>query len=75
MPNYSYECLDCNNIFERRLTIEDMKKGGIICSKCGNSNTKRLFNGFSFCGSTSSYENNSNSCSVCHGGNCSTCKH
>jgi len=75
MPNYSYECQDCQNIFEIRVSIKDMEKREFTCNKCGSSNTRRLFNGFSYCGNSSSYKGNAGGCSSCHGGNCSACKH
>jgi len=74
MPNYSYECLDCKKVFERKLTINEMEKAEIACSKCGSSRIRRLFNGFRFCGKVNSSGINSNGCSSCLGGNCSTCK-
>ena len=49
MPNYNYECQDCNNIFEVTASISEMEKGGFACTKCGSKKTKRLFDGFGLC--------------------------
>lgn len=49
MPNYNYECQDCNNIFEITVSIKEMEKGEFPCSKCGSKKTKRLFDGFGYC--------------------------
>ena len=54
MPNYNYECQNCNNIFEVTASISEMEKGEFTCTKCGSKKTKRLFDGFGFCGSDSS---------------------
>lgn len=48
MPNYSYECQDCNCIFEVMASIKDMEKRDFPCQKCGSKNTKRLFDGFGY---------------------------
>jgi len=49
MPNYNYECQDCQQVFEVMASIKDMEKGDFPCPKCGSQKTKRLFDGFGFC--------------------------
>ncbi len=49
MPNYNYECQDCNNIFEISVSIKEMEQGDFPCNKCGSKKTKRLFDGFGYC--------------------------
>ena len=50
MPNYSYQCQDCQKVFEVTASIKDMEKGSFPCPKCNSKNTKRLFDGFGYCG-------------------------
>jgi len=57
MPNYNYECQDCQDVFEVMASIKDMEKGDFSCPKCGSKKTKRLFDGFGFCSGNGSNGN------------------
>jgi putative FmdB family regulatory protein len=74
MPNYNFECQNCQEAFEVRATIKEMEEGKIFCIKCNSKNIRRIFNGFGFCsGKSSSMNSSSSSCGSCSSGSCSTC--
>lgn len=35
MPNYAYRCPECEDTYEKTLTIEDMVANRHCCPKCG----------------------------------------
>ncbi|MDD2352996.1 MAG: zinc ribbon domain-containing protein [Candidatus Caldatribacteriota bacterium] len=57
MPNYNYKCQDCQNVFEVTTSIKDMEEGIFPCPKCNSKKTKRLFDGFGFCGGSGNNNN------------------
>ena len=72
MPNYNYECQDCQDVFEVTASIKDMEKNHFACKKCGSKNTKRLFDGFGYCHvNHHSNECDPTICPTCPGGTCS----
>ncbi len=61
MPNYNYECQDCQHVFEVTASIKDMEKGSFPCPKCYSKKTKRLFDGFGYCDKSGSSSTSRNS--------------
>ena len=43
MPNYTFKCIECNNIFEKFMTIKDLNEVRLPCESCGSQNISRLF--------------------------------
>ena len=43
MPNYTFKCSECNNIFEKFMTIKDLNESRSPCESCGSQNINRLF--------------------------------
>jgi len=73
-----YKCNDCNAVDEYVINSTDANK--VNCSKCGSSNTIRIFTPVSFKASASSGQEfgcGAPSCSTppksCSGSSCSTC--
>lgn len=45
MPTYDYRCLDCDEVFEVRHSMDDKCAS---CENCGGENVKKLFNAINF---------------------------
>lgn len=67
MPDYDYNCKDCNKNFTVNKSMNDTSTPS--CPKCSSSNIKRVWGGFIVKGCSSS----GGSCNSCGGGSCSTC--
>jgi len=82
MPQYKYNCKDCNKSFSIYASMNDSKEN-IICEHCKSSNVHRVFSGiitksgglsgddsssYSSVGSSSG-----SSCGSCSSGSCGSC--
>ncbi|MBI5787887.1 MAG: zinc ribbon domain-containing protein [Candidatus Schekmanbacteria bacterium] len=68
MPIYEYECLNCQEQFEKLVyRINDL----ITCPRCGQSDVNKKLSLFSSPGSKSA--GSGSSCGSCSSKNCSSC--
>jgi len=47
MPFYEFDCLDCQHLFTKRLSVDD-RNSDQECPFCGEENTKRIINAVGF---------------------------
>ena len=47
MPIYEYQCLSCDNEFQR-LILKQSEEKGLLCPGCGDRNIKRLISGVAY---------------------------
>lgn len=43
MPQYEFECEECQGRYEKQLTIKDFEEGLHCCPKCGGKGNKVLY--------------------------------
>lgn len=58
MPNYDFQCTECDHKFSRIVSIDEKKN--VKCPQCDSNQIKQLYTGFAVIGN-----NNSNSTSTC----------
>lgn len=42
MPNYSYQCVECNNEFEKYFSYKEELKDYIPCTKCKGKSKRKV---------------------------------
>jgi len=71
MPTYEYLCKKCNNVFEKKMTVDEKKDAKISCEKCGSEDVAQQFFGINVIGGKTSSKKPANGC--CGGGGSSCC--
>lgn len=46
MPQYTFECKDCQRTFTIILHVADLEKGGIKCPECSSEKVEQQITGF-----------------------------
>ena len=62
MPTYEFQCLQCNHVFEKKITVEEKKGMTVCCPQCNSETVRQQFFGVSFSGKKSAKGNDSGGC-------------
>lgn len=73
MPNYDYNCKDCDKVFTVAKSMNDSSVPD--CPECGSANVAKVWGNIQFkgCGTKGSSGGGSGGCGGCTGGSCSSC--